>query len=146
MGMCEWFLKYTSKIQNGHQRSTPIFMWAQKLQNLKSEIIQMCKLYSRFYWYSKWPPWINFIFFFRGHNNWKMEISNNSHCSHYPPSGNVHVILLKFKTATTNRLFEYLWTTSGLLFCLFSKRFVCCKGNKIPTKFIYDPLTFQKLI
>ena len=26
----------------------------------------------------------------------------------YPPSGNVHVILLKFKMATTNRLFEYL--------------------------------------
>ena len=29
--------------------------------------------------------------------------------SHYPPSGNVHVILLKFKMATTNRLFKYLW-------------------------------------
>ena len=28
--------------------------------------------------------------------------------SHYPPSGNVHVILLKFKMATTNRLFKYL--------------------------------------
>ena len=30
--------------------------------------------------------------------------------SHYPPSGNVHVILLKFKmaTGTTNRLFKYL--------------------------------------
>ena len=28
--------------------------------------------------------------------------------SHYPPSGNVHVILLKFKIATINRLFEYL--------------------------------------
>ena len=26
--------------------------------------------------------------------------------SHYPPSGNVHVILLKFKMATTNRLFK----------------------------------------
>ena len=25
--------------------------------------------------------------------------------SHYPPSGNVHVILLKFEMATTNRLF-----------------------------------------
>ena len=28
--------------------------------------------------------------------------------SHYPPSGKVHVILLKFKMATTNRLFKYL--------------------------------------
>ena len=29
--------------------------------------------------------------------------------SHYPPSGNVHVILLKFKMATTNQLLKYLW-------------------------------------
>ena len=31
--------------------------------------------------------------------------------SHYPPSGKfyVQVILLKFKMATTNRLFKYLW-------------------------------------
>ena len=28
--------------------------------------------------------------------------------SHYTPSGNVHVILLKFKMTTTNRLFKYL--------------------------------------
>ena len=28
--------------------------------------------------------------------------------SHYPPSGNVQVILLKFKMATTSRLFKYL--------------------------------------
>ena len=28
--------------------------------------------------------------------------------SHYPPSGNVHVILLKFEKATTNQLFKYL--------------------------------------
>ena len=28
--------------------------------------------------------------------------------SHYPPSGNVQVILLKFKIATTSRLFKYL--------------------------------------
>ena len=48
------------------------FLWAQKLKNLKSEIIQIL-------------------------------------LSHYPPSGNVHVILLKFKMATTNRLFKYLW-------------------------------------
>ena len=29
--------------------------------------------------------------------------------SHHPPSGNVQVILLKFKMATTSRLFKYLW-------------------------------------
>ena len=28
--------------------------------------------------------------------------------SRYPPSGNVYLILLKFKMATTNRLFKYL--------------------------------------
>ena len=28
--------------------------------------------------------------------------------SHYPPFGNVYVILLKFKMATTNRLLKYL--------------------------------------
>ena len=28
--------------------------------------------------------------------------------SHYPPSGNMKVILLKFTMATTNRLFKYL--------------------------------------
>ena len=28
--------------------------------------------------------------------------------SHHPPSGNVQVILLKFKMATTSRLFKYL--------------------------------------
>ena len=28
--------------------------------------------------------------------------------SHYPPSGNVQVILLKFKIATTSQLFKYL--------------------------------------
>ena len=28
--------------------------------------------------------------------------------SHYPPSRNAHVILLKFKMAATNRLFKYL--------------------------------------
>ena len=27
---------------------------------------------------------------------------------HYPPSGNVQLILLKFKMATTSRLFKYL--------------------------------------
>ena len=27
---------------------------------------------------------------------------------HHPPSGNIQVILLKFKMATTNRLFKYL--------------------------------------
>ena len=27
--------------------------------------------------------------------------------SHYSPPGNVHVILLKFKMATTNQLFKY---------------------------------------
>ena len=33
------FFRDATKIQNGRQRSTLIFLWAQKLQNLKSEII-----------------------------------------------------------------------------------------------------------
>ena len=28
--------------------------------------------------------------------------------SHYPPSGNVHVISLKLKMTTTNRFYKYL--------------------------------------
>ena len=93
-----------------------IFLWAQKLQNLRKEIIQILlshfprygdvqMIFLRFYWNSKWAPWINFIFSC-GRKNWKIEIIVQSH---YPPSGNVHVILLKFKMATTNQLFKYLW-------------------------------------
>ena len=65
-----------------------------QLQNFKSEIIQIlpCLLsrsprygdvqviFFRFYWISKWPPWINFIFFC-GRKNWKIKISNNLHCT-----------------------------------------------------------------
>ena len=51
---------------------------------------------------------MNFIFFV-GAKNSKIEIRKNHILqSHYPPSGNVQVILLKFKMATTSRLFKYL--------------------------------------
>ena len=167
MGMCKWFFRDATKIQNSRQMSTlnffvgaktlklkvrnysnftitfPMiwrcagdffkvllifkmaatdqlwfFLWAQKLQNLKSEIIQILLSHSprygdvqgiflRFYWNSKWPPWINFIFFC-WRKNWKIEISYVVQ-SHYPPSGNVHMMRMKFKMATKNRLFKYLW-------------------------------------
>ena len=46
MGMCKWFFKDATKIQNGRYRSTPIFLWAQKPENLKSEIIQILLSHS----------------------------------------------------------------------------------------------------
>ena len=45
---------------------------------------------------------------FWGRETEKFKKSVIIHIVHYPPSGNVHVILLKFKMATTNRLFKYL--------------------------------------
>ena len=41
------------------------------------------------------------------YNEWQAEIIQIQQ-SHYLPSGNVQVILLKFKMATTSRLFKYL--------------------------------------
>ena len=61
MGMCKGFFEDATKFQNGRQRSTPIFLWAQKLQNLESERYGDVQVtFSRFYWNSKWPPQINF--------------------------------------------------------------------------------------
>ena len=48
MGMCKWFFKDATKIQNGRQRSTPN-LCAQKLQNWKSEIIQISLSHSSRY-------------------------------------------------------------------------------------------------
>ena len=44
MGMCKWYLKDVIKIQNERQMS--FFLWAQKLQNLKSEIIKILLSHS----------------------------------------------------------------------------------------------------
>ena len=103
--MCKWFLKYATKIQNGRQRSTQIFLWAQKLQNSKSEIIQIllqcitfptiwrfASDFSRFYWNLKWPPWINFIFFVGTKTERLKSVIIHIVQSHYSPSKNVHVI------------------------------------------------------
>ena len=97
MWMCKWFFKDATKFQNGRQRSSLNFLWAQKLQNLKLEIIQILLsprygdvqlIFLRFYWNSKRPPWINFIFFCESKNR-KIEmkwISNNSHCTITSPT------------------------------------------------------------
>ena len=46
---------------------------------------------------------------FCGRKNSNIEVKNiQISQSHYPPSGHVQVILLKFKMATTSRLFKYL--------------------------------------
>ena len=37
-------------------------------------------IFLRFQWNSKRPPWINFLFFC-GRKKWKIEITNNSHCT-----------------------------------------------------------------
>ena len=95
-----------------------IFLWTQKLQNLKSEIIQILLSYSTRYGDVQ-------VIFLKVLLTFKMtameKISNffvgakteqfksviiHIVQSHYTPSGNVHVILLKFKMATTNRLFK----------------------------------------
>ena len=87
-----------------------IFLCAQKLQNLKSEIIQISLshsprygdvqvTFSRFYWNSKWPPQINFNFFLGGGvkklKNLKSKIMQIL-LSHSPRCGNVKVIFLRF--------------------------------------------------
>ena len=47
--------------------------------------------------------------FFVGAKIKKMKSEKNHILqSHYPPSGNMQVILLKFKMTTTSRLFKYL--------------------------------------
>ena len=95
MVMCKWFFKDATKFQNGRQRSTPNFFVGGKTLKLKvrndsnftitllshsPQYGDVQVIFSRFYWNSKWPPWINFIFFC-GRKNWKIEISNNSHCT-----------------------------------------------------------------
>ena len=51
---------------------------------------------------------INFIFFVGAKTEKLKSVTIHIVQSHHPPSGNVHVILLKFKMTTTNRLFKYL--------------------------------------
>ena len=73
MGMCKWFFKDATKFQNGCQRSTLKFFVSAKTTKLKKKIIQILLsdfpqygdvqvIFLGFYWNSKWPPWINFIF------------------------------------------------------------------------------------
>ena len=93
-GDVQVIFKDATKIQNGSQRSTPNFFVGAK--NLK------VRNYSNFT--ITFPTiWRCASDFFRVLLKFKIiEI-------HYPPSGNVHVILLKFKMATTNQIFKYLW-------------------------------------
>ena len=44
--------------------------------------------------------------------------------SHCPPSGNVHVILLKFEKATTSWLLEYLWSQKSNLIYDWQQYFI----------------------
>ena len=64
---------------------------------------------------------MNFIIFC-GHKNSKIEVKEIQILqSHYPPSVNVQMILLKFKMATTSRLFNIfnlIYSEILSLFCL----------------------------
>ena len=90
-GCASDFSKMLPNFKMAARGQLQIFLWAQKLQNLRKELIQILLshfprygdvqvIFLRFYWNSKWPPWINFIFSC-GCKNWKIEISNNSHCT-----------------------------------------------------------------
>ena len=74
MGMCKWFFRDATKIQNGRQRATLNFFVGAKTLKLKvGKIIQILLShspwygdvqvsFSKFYWNSKWPPQINLNF------------------------------------------------------------------------------------
>ena len=108
----QFFFKF-----NIPKRSTPKFFWGAKTTKLKERnysnftitfpTIWRCASDFFAHLHSKWPPWINFIFSCAKTEKLKSVIIHIVQ-SHYPPSGNVHVILLKFKLATTNQLFKYL--------------------------------------
>ena len=91
MGMCNWFFKDATKIQNGRQRSTPNFFVGSKTLKLK------VRNYSNFTitFPTIWRCASDFLkvllkfkmadmdklHIFCGRKNWKIEISNNSHCT-----------------------------------------------------------------
>ena len=89
-GCASDFLKMLPNFKMAARGQLQKFFGALKLQNLKKEIIQILLshfprygdvqvIFLRFYWNSKWPPWINFIFSCA--KTEKIEISNNSHCT-----------------------------------------------------------------
>ena len=73
-GCASDFLKMLPKFKMAARSQLKKFLWAQKLQNLSSEIIKILESHSpqygnvqviflRLCCNSKWPPWINFNFF-----------------------------------------------------------------------------------
>ena len=73
-GCASDFLKILPKFKTAARGQFQIFLWVQKLQNWKSGIItrygDVQVIFLRFYWNSKWPPWINFIFL------WAQKLKN----------------------------------------------------------------------
>ena len=72
-GCASDFLKMQPNFKMAARGQLQNFFGALKLQNLKKEIIQILLshfprygdvqvIFLRFYWNSKWPPWINLIF------------------------------------------------------------------------------------
>ena len=115
--MCKWFFRDAAKIQNGRQRSTPNFFvraktWSQKLFKFFYHIphdVEMCKCFFKVLLKIKMAAMDKLYFFVSAKAEKFKWVIIHIVQSHYPPSGNVHVILLKFKMATTNQLSKYLW-------------------------------------
>ena len=119
-GYASDFLGMLPKFKMAERCQRQFFLWVQKLQNLKSEIIQILLSHSQDMDMYKWffKVLLKFkmaamdkpYFFVVGAKTEKLKsVIIHIVQSHYPPSGNVQVILLKFKMGTTNRLFTYLW-------------------------------------
>ena len=102
-GCASDFLKMLQKFKMAARSQLKIFLRAQKLWNLTSEIIQILQshspqygdvqvIFSGFFWNSKWPPRINFIFFevakTQKNKSYILQILQ----SHSPRYGDVHVI------------------------------------------------------
>ena len=122
MGMCKWFFQDAIKIQNGHQsvgakiqklkvgnysNFTITFPTTWKCAGdffkvlLKFEMAAMDKLHN----------------FFVGAKTDKLRsVIIHILQSYYPLSGNVQVILLKFKITTTSWLFKYLCPQKTLIY------------------------------
>ena len=114
------FFRDTTKIQNGRQRSTPIFFVGAKTQKNKGGNYSNVTTTFPTIWRCA-GNFFKVLLKFKmaamdGLHNflWSQELKKlKSEIIHilqslYSPSGNVQVILLKFKMATTSRLFKYL--------------------------------------
>ena len=89
-GCASDFLKMLPKLKMAARGELQSFLWAQKLQNLKSEIIQILlshpprrgdvQVFFKVLLIFKMAA-MDKLYFFCGRKSWKIEVSNNSHCT-----------------------------------------------------------------